>query len=169
MLLAFLFGLVFALGLILPLGPQNMFVLAQGMGMRNNQKTAIAAVVITAATCDTLLILIAGFGLTLVVFKLIWIKAIFLILGVLFLAYLGWNCWQQPTNKAITEKSINSRETLKKLILITLGLSLLNPYALLDTIVTIGSMSLTYHDRHNRIIFLFACIITSWIVSVQTL
>ena len=54
MLMAFLHGFILALGLILPLGVQNLFVLQQGILQPRLWKTVPA--VVTAALCDTVLI-----------------------------------------------------------------------------------------------------------------
>ena len=54
MVMAFLHGFILALGLILPLGVQNLFVLQQGILQPRLWKTVPA--VVTAALCDTVLI-----------------------------------------------------------------------------------------------------------------
>lgn len=63
-----LHGILLALGLILPLGAQNVFVFNQGA----NQKKMINAlpVVITAGLCDTFLIIIAVLGVSLILMSL---------------------------------------------------------------------------------------------------
>ena len=160
MISAFFYGTFFAFGLILPLGPQNMFVLTQGM--TQHRKAAISAVVATAALCDTLLIITAGLGLTLITFKFVWIKRLLLVSGILFMLYLGWQSWRQPSTSYTGEINETKNKSIFSLIFITIALSLLNPYALLDTVVTIGSVSLTYQHL-DRIIFLSACILTSWL------
>ncbi|MEM9243489.1 MAG: LysE family transporter [Pseudomonadota bacterium] len=158
MILAFLFGFLFALGLIVPLGPQNMFVLSQGI--RKSNRKAIATVVTTVALSDTLLILLAVLGLTLVILKVSWFKDVILIAGIVFLLYLGWQSWRQATELNNDDALVNPSPL--KLVLFSLGVSLLNPYAILDTLVTIGSVSLTYHGV-NKIAFVTACIMTSWV------
>lgn len=54
MLEAFIYGVILAFGLILPLGAQNVFVFNQG-AIQKNYINALPTV-ITAALCDTLLI-----------------------------------------------------------------------------------------------------------------
>ena len=159
MIKAFAYGLIFALGLIIPLGPQNMFILGQGMSNPNRRQ--VMAVALTAALSDTLLIAVAISGLTLVVFHFAWLRDVLLIVGIIFLAYLGWKAWRSPTSDIKQAQKQQSRQLLK-LISLTLALSLLNPYALLDTVVTIGSVSLSFHGT-DRLAFAVACVLASWI------
>ncbi len=51
---AILHGIILSAGLILPLGPQNIFIFIQGAMHQNIRKSLPA--VITAAICDTILI-----------------------------------------------------------------------------------------------------------------
>ena len=60
---AIIHGIILAFGLIIPLGVQNVFVFNQGASQPNIWR---ASVVLTASICDTLLILIAVQGVSLV-------------------------------------------------------------------------------------------------------
>ena len=53
-------GFLLALGLILPLGAQNVFVFNQGANHKSIYKTL--PVIITAGLCDTFLIVLAEIG-----------------------------------------------------------------------------------------------------------
>jgi L-lysine exporter family protein LysE/ArgO len=79
---AFIHGTILAFGLILPLGVQNVFIFNQGA----NQPTFLRAIpaVITASICDTLLILLAVLGVSIIVFTFIWIKTVLFGLGFLY-------------------------------------------------------------------------------------
>lgn len=68
MLQPIIHGFLLALGLILPLGAQNVFVFNQGA----NQKKIISAlpVIITAGLCDTFLIVLAILGVSLILMSL---------------------------------------------------------------------------------------------------
>lgn len=76
-----LHGILLALGLILPLGAQNVFVFNQGA----NQKKMINAlpVVITAGLCDTFLI-IAVLGVSLILMSLPVLQLFIYIVGLFF-------------------------------------------------------------------------------------
>lgn len=157
MLHALFFGMLFAFGLVLPLGPQNIFVINQGA--KNHKLHVIGTIVLTAALCDTALILIAVFGVGVIVLEIAWIKYVMLSAGILFLLYLGVMFWRSPP-AVISETSVTI--SLKKMILMTMAVSLLNPAALIDAIITIGSASLVFSGE-LRIAFTLGCIATSWL------
>lgn len=94
MFAAFLHGYVLAFGLILPLGPQNAFVLSQGA--LNSRWRHALPVVVTASCSDTLLILLAVMGVSMLVLTLPWLKIILIVVGVLFLGFMGWRTWHAP-------------------------------------------------------------------------
>lgn len=156
MFYALTFGFIFALGLILQLGPQNMFILQQGA--RSNQLLSTIIVVSLASLCDTVLIILAVAGVSASVLHFPWVKYTLLVLGIAFLAYYGYVAWRSNTNATQAQTS----QTLIKLVLFTLSVSLLNPGALIDTIVTIGTVSTTFAG-HAKIAFTVGCIITSWL------
>ena len=60
---AIIHGIILAFGLIIPLGVQNVFVFNQGASQPNIWRRSV---VLTASICDTLLILIAVQGVSLV-------------------------------------------------------------------------------------------------------
>lgn len=155
---AFIHGFLLALGLILPLGVQNVFIFNQGAN-RPDFRQAIPAIVV-AALCDTLLILLAVLGVSVLVLKLSWLRHTLTWVGIVFLGYMGWVTWRsQPGGEADQDQSDWS---LKRLILFTASISLLNPHAILDTIGVIGTSSLQYNGT-AKIAFTTACIIVSWV------
>ena len=87
MLHAFLYGIILAFGLIIPLGPQNLFVLAQGTHEKNIRHAL--PTIIAASLCDTLLILLACFGVSLIVLKVQVLKTALLSFGIVFLIIVG--------------------------------------------------------------------------------
>ena len=84
---AFFHGFILALGLILPLGVQNLFVMQQGMLQPRLLQAAPA--VVTAALCDTVLICCAVGGMSLVLLELAYLRIGLIALGSLFLFYAG--------------------------------------------------------------------------------
>jgi L-lysine exporter family protein LysE/ArgO len=157
MLSAFLHGYLLSFGLILPLGPQNTFVFTQG-AIQPKLIRAIP-VAVAASLCDTLLILLAVFGVSVVVLTLPIIKTILTIIGAGFLLYIGWITWKsEPT----TNNGQNEFDSLQKRIMFTMSVSLLNPHAILDTIGVIGTSAIAY-EGGNRFVFTFACILNSWL------
>ena len=82
MLQPILHGFLLALGLILPLGAQNVFVFNQGA---NHRKLIHAMpVIVTAGLCDTLLIILAILGVSLVLMSLPALQLVIYIIGLVF-------------------------------------------------------------------------------------
>ncbi|PLS07246.1 LysE/ArgO family amino acid transporter [Neobacillus cucumis] len=157
MVSAAIHGFLLSLGLILPLGVQNVFVFNQGAVQKNLVR--VLPVVITASICDTLLISLAVYGVSTVVFGVFWIKSILLLAGVLFLLYMGFTTWRsKPSQNEPSQVSF----TPKKQIAFAASVSLLNPHAIMDTIGVIGTSSLSYNGT-AKIIFMLSCILVSWI------
>jgi L-lysine exporter family protein LysE/ArgO len=159
MLSAFVHGFILAFGLILPLGPQNAFILSQGASRA--RWTRILPVVLVASLSDTALILLAVLGVSVIVLTLPWLKTALILAGGCFLGYIGWITWHTNPN---LEQDQNGRlaGSLRKQIGYTLAVSLLNPHAILDTIGVIGTSSLAY-TGNLKIVFTAACILNSWL------
>ena len=153
---AFLHGIILAFGLILPLGVQNVFVFSQGATQPNLLRALPASV--TAAICDTMLIVLAVFGLSLIVLQFEWLRIALMTVGIVFLLYMGYTIWR--SNPSTTEKS--EPLPIKKQILFALSVSLLNPHAILDTIGVIGTSALKYSGT-EQMIFTVACVLISWL------
>ncbi|MED4571921.1 LysE/ArgO family amino acid transporter [Brevibacillus agri] len=155
MLEAILHGFVLAFGLILPLGAQNVFVFNQGAAQPTLWRAA--PVVLTAAACDALLILLAVLGVSLVVLTVAWLKTVLYVIGVCFLLYMGYLTWRSRPNLDNGEKASFSA---KKQMMFAASVSLLNPHAILDTIGVIGTSSLSYAGA-EKWGFTIACILVS--------
>ncbi|PFM66893.1 lysine transporter LysE [Bacillus cereus] len=154
---AIIHGIILAFGLIIPLGVQNVFVFNQGASQPNIWRAA--PVVLTASICDTLLILIAVQGVSLVLLTFSWLTTTLYMIGFFFLIYMGWVIWKSnPSNDVQQEKSM----PLKKQVIFAASVSLLNPHAILDTIGVIGTNSIQYIGN-EKWAFTFATIIVSWI------
>ncbi len=159
MLSAFIHGYILSLGLILPLGPQNVFVFSQGATQPRLRRAL--PVVVTASIADTALILVAVLGVSVVVLTLAWVKIVLVVIGVGFLATIGWLTWRAE----VSEDEVNQLALhwpLKRQIIFALSVSLLNPHAILDTIGVIGTSSLAYQDS-VKAAFTLACVFNSWV------
>ncbi|MFY0544376.1 LysE/ArgO family amino acid transporter [Brevibacillus sp. H7] len=154
---AFLHGFVLSLGLILPLGVQNVFVFNQG-AVQSSLWRAMP-VVLTAAVCDTLLILLAVLGVSLVVLTFDWLETALYAVGFFFLLYMGYLTWKSTPS---TEGDEAQRFTPRKQILFAASVSLFNPHAILDTIGVIGTSSLSYGGT-EKWAFTLSCILVSWL------
>lgn len=150
-------GMILAFGLIVPLGVQNIFVFNQGA--LHPKFSRALPVVITAAVCDTILILAAVSGVSLLVLTFDWLKNFILGFGILFLLFIGFALWR---SQAASPDKEAERFTTKRQILFAASVSLLNPHALLDTIGVIGTNSLHY-ENELRWAFTLTTIVVSWL------
>lgn len=154
---ALIYGFVLAFGLILPLGVQNVFVFSQGAA-HPKLRHALPAV-ITASLCDTLLILLAVAGVSLVVLTISWLKLLLFIFGALFMVYMGWAIWR---SRPELPADGGARLAAGKQIVFAVSVSLLNPHAIMDTIGVIGTSSLRFEGLEKGL-FAAATIGVSWI------
>ena len=100
MIKAFVYGLILAFGLIMPLGIQNIFVFNQG-ATQEHYLHALPSV-FAASLCDTILILVAVSGVSFLTFNLAWLETILFFIGFCFLMYMGWLTWTRTSFKAET-------------------------------------------------------------------
>jgi L-lysine exporter family protein LysE/ArgO len=156
MLEAIIHAALLAMGLILPLGVQNVFVFNQGAS-QSRFRYALPAV-ITAGVCDTILIVLAVGGVSLVLQRFLWLTNVLYAAGCLFLLYMAWTLWRS--------KAASSGESQpmppKRQIIFAVSVSLLNPHAILDTVGVIGTSSLQY-DGGERWAFGLAVVSVSWV------
>lgn len=153
---AILHGIILSFGLILPLGVQNVFVFSQGATQPKLIRALPATV--TAALCDTFLILLAVFGLSVIVLQFEWLRLSLMIAGILFLLYMGYIIWKSKP----TTNERNKALPIRQQVIFALSVSLLNPHAILDTVGVIGTSALKYVGI-EQVFFTIACITVSWI------
>lgn len=156
MLQPIIHGFLLALGLILPLGAQNVFVFNQGA----NHKKIIGAlpVIITAGLCDTFLIVLAILGVSLILMSLPILQMVIYIIGLIFLIYMAWSLWNEKPNNLKNYDSMSA----KKQIGFALSVSLLNPHAIMDTIGVIGTSASVYTGT-DKLLFSISTIVVSWL------
>ncbi|RUT31686.1 amino acid transporter [Paenibacillus zeisoli] len=142
MLEAVLHGFVLALGLILPLGVQNVFVFNQGASA--SKWTGTLPVVVAASLCDSLLILMAVYGVSLLLLTMAWLKMTLFAAGILFLIYMGWSIWTSAPKPASSD---GVKLPARKQVLFAISVSLLNPHAIMDTVGVIGTSALRYEGN----------------------
>ena len=152
--LDFIQGLIIGLTLIIAIGPQNLFVIQQGL-----KKSYVFTVCLICSVSDTLLII---FGITLSTYlsdlseNLVQILKYF---GASWLLIYGILKIKNSFRRKEFEKKFKA-EKLKKVLLITLAFTFLNPHVYLDTIILIGTISLNFE---NKISFAIGVINSSFI------
>lgn len=153
---AVIHGVILAFGLILPLGVQNVFIFSQGATQPSLVRALPAT--ITAAICDSALILLAVYGLSLVILQYEGLRVMLMVAGILFLFYMSYSIWRATPTEANVENAL----PMKKQILFALTVSLLNPHAILDIVGVIGTSALKYNG-YELVLFTVACIAVSWL------
>ncbi|MGK8445625.1 LysE/ArgO family amino acid transporter [Staphylococcus aureus] len=155
MVTAIIHGFILAIGLILPLGAQNVFIFNQGANQPKYRYVLPA--IITAGLSDSLLIIIAVVGVSIIIMSLPVLQAIIYVIGLIFLMYMAWIWHDKPS----TDGEAQIMSPMKQ-VSFALSVSLLNPHAILDTIGVIGSSAALYSGS-NKIAFTIACISVSWL------
>lgn len=134
------FGLSF--GLIVAIGPQNVFVLRQGL-----QRAHVFAVCLTCAVLDVLLILAGVLGVGAALENAQWLEKPLTLGAAAFIGGYGvlrFRSAFHPTALDLTESTL---EPLGPTLLTTLGFTLLNPHVYLDTLLLIGTASTRFVDE----------------------
>ena len=138
----FIQGLIIGSTLIIAIGPQNLFVINQGL-----KKSFVFSVVLFCSLSDSILIII-GINLSSVIVGINPNTIIILkILGGIWLIFYGLNKIRY-VSKIRNLQNIETIESDFKKILITLFLiTYANPHVYLDTIVLIGSISTNFNSQ----------------------
>lgn len=162
MILTFLKGALLGLGLVMPLGPQNAFIFQRAA--RSLQFKQILPILIVSIACDASLVLAGVLGGSFLEPILHWQRLISTI-GALFLFYLSLGMWRSSKNAKWQEETYAL--STGQQIVYTLSVSLLNPHAILDTFIVIGTVSSSYVGL-ERNLFTLGCIFvdTFWFFSL---
>ncbi|EPX1410328.1 arginine exporter ArgO [Cronobacter sakazakii] len=136
-MLSFYFqGLALGAAMILPLGPQNAFVLNQGI--RRQYHLMIASL---CALSDVVLICAGIFGGSAILMQSPWLLALVTWGGVAFLLWYGFGALKTALagNPELASAEILKQGRLR-IITTMLAVTWLNPHVYLDTFVVLGSL-----------------------------
>ena len=141
-----LFGLLFGLATALPVGVQSFVVMNQGL--RFGYPRVLFGIV-TASLCDTLLIVAGAAGASVLLADADeWVPV--LLIGIAFLAIFGVLAFRAPPEEEADEvKSVGRHFAM---IAQTVGVSLFNPHAVLETVGVLGG-AIAARTTENRIEF----------------
>ncbi|WP_426140286.1 LysE/ArgO family amino acid transporter [Pseudomonas sp. DWP3-1-2] len=133
---SYLNGLLVAAGLIMAIGTQNAFVLAQSLRREHHVPVALLCV-----ACDALLVAAGVFGLASVLAHNPTVLAVARWGGVVFLLWYG----SLALRRACSRQSLQRNEVVglrsrRAVLLSALAVTLLNPHVYLDTVLLIGSL-----------------------------
>ena len=129
-------GFMTGMSLILALGPQNIFVIEQGL-----KKEFIFLVCLICSASDILLIFLGIFIFN--YFQVFFTPLIEFILNLLLLIFLLYFIWNK-IRKEINKLNLNitySQKSLPNVIFKTLGFTYLNPHVYSDTVFFLGNFS----------------------------
>jgi L-lysine exporter family protein LysE/ArgO len=153
----YLNGLLLGLSLIIALGPQNVFLIKQGV--RKNH--AMLSTVI-CFFCDLILICASITGLHELLLLRPVLQIWMMIFGCAFLLFYALkalkNAFRHSAN-AVDHTLQPQNKT--QIIFLALGFSLLNPHAIIDSLVIIGGGSSEYPDQ--ELFFLMGVITSSFL------
>jgi len=137
----FIQGFIIGLSLILAIGPQNLFVIRQGL-----RKSFVFIVCLICSLSDTILIII---GITFSSYLssisplLIYILKI---IGSIWLITYG--ILKIKNSFKLKEVKIDDKnEIIQNVILTTLTLTFLNPHVYLDTVILVGTIALNFQYK----------------------
>lgn len=156
--MAFIQGMLMGFAMILLIGPQNMFVLMQGMRRRYH--------LLSASVCfmsDVILLSAGIFGAGALL-----LQNTLLLNGVTLggVGFLGWYGWGALKTALISDTShqvrSNTASSRAKVLLTLLAVTWLNPHVYLDTVVVLGSVGSQYSET-LRPWFAFGAISASFI------
>lgn len=150
-------GLVTGFGLIAAIGPQNVFVIRQGVARSN-----VFLVALTATLCDAALITVGVAGLGAAIAAIPWLATATAIGGALFLLVYGALALKNALRGEVQviTTSTENKQTARAAVLATLAISLLNPHVYLDTVVLLGGIGGQF-DAAGRIAFTSGAVVAS--------
>lgn len=151
-------GLLLGLSLITALGPQNIFLIKQGA--RRHHAFLSASI---CFFCDVILVVASVAGLNHVLelhpTLTVWITCF----GSLFLLYYGLGAIKRaalPGGKPL-DNSVTKVSGRLQILLLALSFSLLNPHAIIDSLIIIGGGSAQFPD--HKFSFLLGVLTASFI------
>jgi L-lysine exporter family protein LysE/ArgO len=153
----FLKGLLTMAALIIAIGVQNVFVLRQGV-----KRQSVFAASTICFLCDVALVTCGTLGLASLFSASSAISLLISWGGTLFLAFYGARALLAAHNATGLDLGSSKQLSSRNVILTAFAVSLLNPHALLDTIVIVGGQA-AHYENLARICFALGAITASGI------
>lgn len=135
--LAFVKGYSTTAGLIIAIGPQNAFILRQGM-----LKSHILLIAILASIIDIIMIILGVNGIGLVIDSNYYFSLAAKYISVIFLLLYGVKSFYMALLKtqSIEDEHTTGKRSIKSTIITLLVVSFFNPHTYVDTMLLIGSI-----------------------------
>ena len=150
----FIQGFIIGSSLIIAIGPQNLFVINQGL-----KKNFVFIVVLICSLSDSLLI-ICGIYLSNNILSLnTSLITIMKLIGGIWLILYGISKIKNSRQNKINSNGLNE-SSFSKVIVTTLAITYANPHVYLDTVILLGSISINFD---NKLYFGLGAIFASFI------
>ena len=138
----FIQGLIIGSTLIIAIGPQNLFVINQGL-----KKSFVFTVVLFCSISDSILIII-GINLSSLIIDINTNTIVILkILGGIWLVFYGLNKIRKVKNIRNIKNNTEIGNDLIKVLITLFLITYANPHVYLDTIILIGSISTNFESQ----------------------
>lgn len=154
-MITFVFGLLFGLATAFPVGVQSFVVMNQGLRFGYPR---VLSGIFTASLCDTLLIVAGAAGASALLADADERVPVILV-GIAFLGTFGILAFRAPPEEEDGE--VESAGSPLATIAQTVGVSLFNPHAVLETVGVLGG-AIAAQSAENRIEFACGVIAASW-------
>lgn len=145
---SFLHGFVVCFGLIVSIGAQNAFLLKQGI-----LKQHVFWVALLCFLCDVAFMSIGVLGLGSLISQSPTASLLLALFGAIFLFTYGSRSFitaYQGSSQLLAQQG-QAKSSLKKVIAITLAITLLNPHVYIDTVVIVGGIggTLSFTEKYT--------------------
>lgn len=135
----FLKGFLLMASVIFAVGPQNAMLIR--CGLRGDHPFLVASIFML---CDFLLITLGVIGIGQFVVKILWLRYIIVYGGAVFLLWFAGKAFLSAWKGGHSMADVADAPLRGTLIATAFAISLLNPGAIIDTVVIIGSVSSKY-------------------------
>ena len=135
-------GFIIGATLIIAIGPQNLFVINQGL-----KKNFVFTSAIFCSLSDSILIIL-GINLSNLIININTNTIVILkIIGGIWLVIYGLNKIIKKNNSKYINKKNEIHNSLKKIFITLFLITYANPHVYLDTVILIGSISTTFESQ----------------------
>lgn len=146
------------------LGPQNLFVIRQGLAKEYLLLTALACTL-----CDVILCSLGVFGVGMLVAENRLLQLALGLGGVLFLMVYGFrSLWSAWVATEVTLQGSSHKGSVLSVVGLAMAFSFLNPVTFLEAVVILGGASMPYTLLQEKIMFVAGVSLVSliWFVSL---
>lgn len=142
-------GLLLMMSVIVAIGPQNAFILRQAV--RREHAWMVAAIMLSG---DIIMVSLGEFGIGQLLEGLPWIKLSLTLLGAAYIFNFGFGVFRQIRQpKTLTADASSTRNNI---LVGALAVTFLNPHAIFDTVILVGTLALQFRGNDKTAFMLGA-------------